>query len=107
PLCDAVLRLPLSAARQPVTTVFPSVSFGQTFTVGASVSTTVTLNEHVAVLPAPSVAVYVTVVVPSGNTSPLLCELDNDTEQLSQSDEAAHVPTAPQELASVLTVISV
>src|SRR5690606_2323125 len=65
--------------------------------VGSSVSTTVTLNEHVAVLPAPSVAVYVTVVVPTRNTSPLLCELDNNTEQLSDAVGAVHSTTASHE----------
>jgi hypothetical protein len=43
---------------------------GQPENTGARVSTTITLNEHVAVLPAGLVAVYVTVVVPSANVAP-------------------------------------
>ena len=38
--------------------------------VGASVSSTVTLNEHEEVLPDPSVTTYVFTVVPNGNASP-------------------------------------
>ena len=37
---------------------------------GFVLSSTVTLKEHVAVFPDTSVAVYVTTVVPSGNTVP-------------------------------------
>jgi hypothetical protein len=37
---------------------------------GASLSRTVTSKEHVAALPAVSVKVYVTVVVPTGNVGP-------------------------------------
>ena len=37
---------------------------------GGSISFTVTLKLHVAVLPPASVALYVTVVVPTGNTEP-------------------------------------
>lgn len=39
--------------------------------VGACVSFTLTVNEQVDVLPASSVAVYVLVVVPTGNAEPL------------------------------------
>jgi hypothetical protein len=42
------------------------MSFGQTM-VGAVLSFTVTVCEQVAVLPLPSVAVHITVVVPTGN----------------------------------------
>jgi hypothetical protein len=43
------------------------------FMVGATLSITVTVNEHGAeVLPEASVAVWVTVVVPTGNIEPLL-----------------------------------
>src|SRR5690606_40733380 len=97
----------VTTASHELASVLNVISVGQFAITGTSVSTTVTSNEHVAVLPAPSVAVYVTVVVPIGNTSPLLCELDNDTEQLSDAVGAVHVTTAPHELASVLNVISV
>jgi hypothetical protein len=43
---------------------------GQPAITGASASTTVTVNEHVAVRPTASVAVYVTVVTPFGNDAP-------------------------------------
>jgi hypothetical protein len=38
--------------------------------VGACVSTMVTVKEHIAVLPLPSVAVQLTVVTPTGNVAP-------------------------------------
>ena len=40
--------------------------------VGSSLSITVIVKEDVTLLLDPSVAVYVTVVVPTGNTSPML-----------------------------------
>src|SRR2546421_4581914 len=53
--------------------VFPGHSSvtlpGQTI-FGASLSVTVTVNEQLAVLPLASVAVYATVVVPTGNAEP-------------------------------------
>src|SRR5690606_26260694 len=88
--------------------VLTVISVGQFAITGTSVSSTVTSNEHVAVLPAPSVAVYVTVVVPIGKTSPGSCVLVNVVPvQLSVNVGAVHVTTASHELASVLTVISV
>ena len=45
------------------------MSFGQV-TTGNSVSFTVTVNEQVAVLAAPSIATQVTVVDPTGNSEP-------------------------------------
>ena len=45
------------------------ISAGQVAT-GASVSLTVILNEQVSALPAGSVAIQVTVVVPTGNVEP-------------------------------------
>src|SRR4029453_14579627 len=46
------------------------LSGGQFVITGGVLSTTVTLKLHVAVRPTPSVAVYVTVVVPTGKVSP-------------------------------------
>ena len=43
---------------------------GQPVICGAVLSVTVTLNEQVAIFPFVSVAVYVTVVVPTGNIEP-------------------------------------
>ena len=45
------------------------MSAGQVIT-GASVSLTVTINVQVSALPAGSVAIQVTVVVPTGNAEP-------------------------------------
>src|SRR5690606_5400124 len=104
-LSDAVGAVHVTTASHELASVLNVISVGQFAITGTSVSTTVTSNEHVAVLPAPSVAVYVTVVVPIGNTSPLLCELDNDTEQLSDAVGAVHVTTASHEPGSVFTEI--
>ena len=52
------------------------ISVGQFEITGAVLSVTVTLNVHAEVLPAASVAVYVTGVVPSPNTSPGLIGLE-------------------------------
>ena len=45
------------------------MSAGQVIT-GASVSLTVTINVQVSALPTASIAIHVTVVVPTGNTEP-------------------------------------
>ncbi len=51
---------------------------------GSSSSSTVTVKEADAVLPAGSVAVYVTVVVPTAKVSPLSCVEDRTALQLSE-----------------------
>jgi hypothetical protein len=51
--------------------VFVAILAGQVI-VGAWLSTTVTVNEHVAVLPLVSVAVQVTVLVPRAKVEPLV-----------------------------------
>jgi hypothetical protein len=58
-----------TAASQSTGSAFTEILAGHEST-GASVSLTVTLNEHVAVFPAPSVAVHVTTVVPTANELP-------------------------------------
>ena len=67
-----------------------AVTFAGHVITGGCVSFTVTVNEQVAVLPAPSVAVAVTVVVPFGKVEP---EAGEDTtvgvEQLSVAAGAA------------------
>ena len=60
----------LAASHDPAS-AFTVTSDGAV-TTGASLSSTVTSNEHTVVLPAASVTVAVTVVVPTANTSPLL-----------------------------------
>jgi hypothetical protein len=68
---------------------------GHPATIGFELSTTTTLNVHVAVLPAGSVAVYVTGVVPSEKRDPEVCVLENVlTEQLSEAVGAAQVAIA-------------
>ena len=54
---------------------------------GDSVSLTVTLNEQVSALPEASVAIQVTVVVPTGNTEPEAgLQVIEVAEQLSVAD---------------------
>jgi hypothetical protein len=72
--------------------------------VGACISTTVTVNEHVAVLPLESVAVELTVVMPFGKAEPDGGLLTTMTP--GQLSEAVTVKfaTAEHELAAVETV---
>ena len=60
----------VTAAPQTPGSVFTAKSAGQAIT-GASLSVTTMSNEHEELFPAGSVAVAVTVVVPTGNTDPL------------------------------------
>jgi hypothetical protein len=62
---------------------------------GLVMSVTITLNVQLAVLPAASVAVYVTGVVPKGKREPEACELVKvETEQLSDAVGAVQVAVA-------------
>jgi hypothetical protein len=71
---------------------------GQPVITGLVLSLTVTLNVHVEILPAASVAVYVTAVVPSENRDPDVCVLVKlETEQLSEAVGAVQVPIALQD----------
>jgi hypothetical protein len=54
----------------PFDAVACAVIFAGTVTVGALVSTTVTVKPALDLLPEASVAVHVTVVVPNGNVEP-------------------------------------
>jgi hypothetical protein len=70
------------------------------------VSFTVTVNVHVAVLPAPSVAVHVTVVAPFGKEEPDAgLQITPGVEQLSVALAAEYVTVAAQVLAAVETVM--
>ena len=72
--------------------------------VGAVVSLTSTVKLHVVLLLWASVAVYVTVVNPSGNVSPGFAVLVRVTEpQLSVATGAVHVAVAVQLAAAVDT----
>jgi hypothetical protein len=55
----------------PVALVASTLAFAGTVTTGPVVSVTVTVKEAAPVLPRVSVAVHVTVVVPSGKVAPL------------------------------------
>ena len=79
------------------TLVVPEVAAGAVI-VGFCVSFTVTVKLDVVVLPAASVALYVTVVVPTGKVDPLtgpaVCAMLLPV-QLSAAVGAVHVTTAP------------
>lgn len=76
---------------------FVVISDGQLMT-GAWLSITITLNEHVATFPEPSVAVYVTTLVPFGKIAPGATLLVKVNVQLSvavggiQLTDFVHVP---------------
>jgi hypothetical protein len=59
----------VTTASQSPASVFTAMSAGQVMT-GSSLSVTVMSNVQISVLPAGSVAVAVTVVVPTGNALP-------------------------------------
>ena len=67
---------------------------GQPVITGLLVASTITLNEHCELLPVWSVAVYVTTVVPSENTSPGKCVEAIVATQLSVTAGAVHEATA-------------
>ena len=72
--------------------------FAGTVTTGGVVSWTVTENDPEPVLPCTSVAVQVTVVVPTGNVLPDGGKHEGVIEPSTMSDaDAANVTTAPDE----------
>ena len=77
---------------------FTVIVAGQPVIVGFVTSVTTTLNEHVAVLPPASVAVYVTGVDPTGKKSPgdLVLVNVSPAVQLSEATGAVQVTFAPQ-----------
>ena len=72
------------------------MSVGMSEITGASSSVSVTVKLEVVVLPAMSVAVNVTVVMPTANVSPLEWVLVNAAEQLSLAVGSVHVTAALQ-----------
>jgi hypothetical protein len=66
---SVAVAVKLTTAAQVPTSLLTTIGAGQVMT-GASSSKTVTVNEQVAALPAESVAVQVTVAVPSANVEP-------------------------------------
>ena len=73
---------------------------------GLSLSTTVIVNVQVSALPLLSVAMYSTVVVPTGKMSPLLWLPVNVTLQLSLAVGAVQVTVASQTPGVLFTVMS-
>ena len=67
---SVALALNVTVAVQAPAPVFTAMFEGQVM-IGSSLSVTVTVNVHTSVFPAGSVAVAVTVVVPTGNALPL------------------------------------
>jgi hypothetical protein len=84
-----LLQLPAAA----VVTIFEGIPL----MVGLILSLMVTVKEAVVICPAASVAVYVTVVVPTGKVAPLVwVEVNELTLQLSPAVGAVQVTTLPQ-----------
>lgn len=73
---------------------------------GMMLSVTVTVNDSSAVLPDPSVAVYVTVVVPTGKDEPeTAVGISEETLQLSEAVGAVHVTVAAHVPAATFVVM--
>lgn len=102
-LSEAVAEKFTTAEHRPAS--FPTEMGAGQFATGAWVSLTVTVNEHVPVFEAASVAVHVTVVVPRGKVEP-----DGGTQatvdpgQLSIADGVAKLTTAEHRPGSFPTV---
>src|SRR5437879_656794 len=80
--------------RAPLTSVAATVMAAGGVTDGANVSTTITLNDAVRVLPCASLAVQVTVVAPSANVDPLAGAQLGVTGPSSVSAAASPAPVA-------------
>ena len=98
------VTLKFTTAPQSLGSVFTKMSAGQIIA-GASLSITVTLNEHVEVFPSASVATEFTFVVPTGKTLPEDGFEITVEEQLSVED-TLKLTMAPQSFASVLMFMS-
>ena len=104
-LSDVVGAAQLATAWQDALAV-TRILEGQPVMTGFVLSWTVTLNEHVEVLPAASVAVYVTVVVPSANTSPgFLVEESVPPPQLSEKVGAVQLTVAWQDALAFIRIL--
>jgi hypothetical protein len=80
----------------PVGPVASTVAFAGTVRTGGAVSLTVTVNKAEPVLPCVSIAVQVTVVVPSGNVEPLAgLQLTGRAPSTLSVADAEYVNTAP------------
>src|SRR6185369_17023384 len=98
-----------TAPQTPASLPF-TIGVRQPLIVGFSVSLTVTVKLHVALFPAASLAVYVTVRTPTGNTLPLagpaVCVIVTPG-QLSAAVGAVQLTAAPQTPASLPFTIGV
>src|SRR6266850_2551355 len=87
PTASVAVQAPYVTAA-PAGEVASATCVGGAVIAGAIVSMTLTLNDPVALLPAASVAVQCTVVVPSGKTNPVAMSCDTVTE--TKSSVAVH-----------------
>src|SRR5205085_6602679 len=79
---------------------------GQPAITGGWLSSTVTVKEQLAVLPTVSVAVYVTVVTPTGNTLPGVCvDVTLGVPKLSVAVGGVQVAMAEQSPAAAVSVM--
>ena len=80
----------------PLTSVAATVMAAGGVTDGASVSTTITLNDAARVLPCASLAVQLTVVAPSGNVDPLAgVQVATTLPSTASTADAVYVNAAP------------
>ena len=94
-LSSAVGGVHVTTALQLSVSTDCEMSAGIPLMVGEMVSSTVTSKLAVATLPSPSIAEYVTVVVPSSKVDPLLCvPVRLASVQLSVAVGAVHVTSA-------------
>ena len=106
-LSEVLGSVQLTAAVQAPASVSWVMSAGMPVMAGFSSSVTVMLNDVVVVLAASSVAVYVTVVVPTANVSPGSWVEVMVAPQLSDTVGAVQPTAAPQMPASLDWLISV
>ena len=98
------VALKLTTAPQAPASLHTVIGFGSE-SVGDSQSLTVTVNEHCAELPAASVTVEFTVVVPTGKTEPEAGEETTEKPAQLSAPFTAKVTTAPQVPASAHCVM--
>ena len=105
-MSEAVGNVHVTTATLTPTSLFWEIAAGVFVITGFSVSVTITSKLLVVLFPELSVAVYDTVVVPTGNVSPELCVLTNvATVALSEAVGAVQVITAPQRPVSLFLAI--
>jgi hypothetical protein len=104
-LSDAVGGVHVATASHPAVAE-SKISVGQPVITGLILSFTVTVNEHAEIFPFASVAVYVTVVIPSGKVLPGVLLLVNvESEQLSEAVGGVQDTTAWQDAFAVVVTL--